>query len=189
MTSTADTLTNSVTLAHQCLAAAGFPAPSPALLRARVMYDHARNARDLGRGWPGMLHCKTHDLEALDAAEASAAAAYLAAVNVERAGGDLLAGSASPAELTMMLRRAQAQRDEAVAEALKYETRLAIAEIAINSAQQENRAPIWPPVSKPAVDPDPADRMIAPIDPSAGVDIKFVAYEWKDATGWSHRVG
>lgn len=59
---------------------------------------------------------------------------------------DLLVNS-SPDHLLALLRRAQAERDAAAAEALRYETHLALAEIAISTAQQEGRAPIWPPAA------------------------------------------
>lgn len=57
---------------------------------------------------------------------------------------DLLIHS-SPAELLVLLRRAQAERDALLTETLKLESRLTIAEVAIHTAQQEDRAPIWPP--------------------------------------------
>ena len=57
---------------------------------------------------------------------------------------DLLIHS-SPAELLALLRAAQAERDALTAEVLRLESRLTIAEIAIHTAQEEGRAPIWPP--------------------------------------------
>lgn len=119
--------------------------PSIPLLRARLMLDHAREARDLAHGWPSMLGIDTIGLASFDAAEGVARNSYRQLLNIERADGDRLAASASPAELVVLLRRAQAERDEVVTQNLKLESRLTIAEVAIHTAQEENRAPIWPP--------------------------------------------
>lgn len=59
-------------------------------------------------------------------------------------GEDRLINS-SPAHLLELLRRVQEERNQLVAENLKLESRLTIAEVAIHTAQQEDRAPIWPP--------------------------------------------
>lgn len=123
----------------------GIADPSIPLLRARLMLDHAREARDLAHGWPSMLGIDTIGLASFDAAEAVARNSYRQLLSIERADGDRLAASASPAELVVLLRRAQAERDEVVTQNLKLESRLTIAEVAIHTAQQESRAPIWPP--------------------------------------------
>ena len=123
----------------------GIADPSIPLLRARLMLDHAREARDLAHGWPSMLGIDTIGLASFDAAEGVARNSYRQLLNIERADGDRLAASASPAELVVLLRRAQAERDEVVTQNLKLESRLTIAEVAIHTAQEENRAPIWPP--------------------------------------------
>lgn len=50
--------------------------PSVALLRAQMMLDHAKNARDLAHGWPEMLAIGKHGLDALDRAEEVSRAAW-----------------------------------------------------------------------------------------------------------------
>lgn len=131
--------------AQKRLAEEGFADPSTALLRARLMLDHLKEARDLGHGWQGMLQLSNEGLYVLDRAEAVAASAYRSVREIERAGGDQLAGHSAPAGLVRLLRQAQAERDELVTANLKLESRLTVAEIAIHTAQEEDRAPTWPP--------------------------------------------
>jgi len=95
----------------------------------------------------------TIGLASFDAAEGVARNAYRQLLNIERADGDRLAASASPAELVVLLRRAQAERDEVVTQNLKLESRLTIAEVAIHTAIEEDRAPIWPPACDAAPAP------------------------------------
>lgn len=57
---------------------------------------------------------------------------------------DLLIHS-SPAELLALLRAAQAERDDLMAETLSLESQLTNATTAIYTAQEEGRVPIWPP--------------------------------------------
>ena len=57
---------------------------------------------------------------------------------------DLLEQS-DPVYLVRLLRAAQAERDQLVCEVLKLESKLTIAEVAIHTAIEEDRAPIWPP--------------------------------------------
>ena len=66
------------TLARRQLAEAGFPEPSTQLLRARLMLDHAKAARDLGHSFPEMLTLSAHDLAVLEAAEDHSRRALLA---------------------------------------------------------------------------------------------------------------
>ena len=61
---------------------------------------------------------------------------------------DKIIDSASKEELLAMARKAQAERDDLVTENGKLDSRLDLAEIAIHAAQQENRAPVWPPASQ-----------------------------------------
>lgn len=72
--------------ARAALAEAGIANPSTALLRARLMLDHAKEARDLAHGWPGMLgvHGQTDLISALDCAETIAMAAYRHLLTKER---------------------------------------------------------------------------------------------------------
>ncbi len=55
---------------------------------------------------------------------------------------DKLIDSASSEELVALLRKAQAERDALVTENLKLETALTIATIRLDTAIQENRAPL-----------------------------------------------
>lgn len=58
---------------------------------------------------------------------------------------DRLINTATPETLVRLLREAQAERDQLLHETLRLESQLTVATIAIYTAQQENRAPIYPP--------------------------------------------
>lgn len=66
------------------LAEAGITNPSIALLRARLMLDHAKNARDLAHGWTSMLGVDSDDLATLDAAENAVFYLYTVLLRKER---------------------------------------------------------------------------------------------------------
>lgn len=79
--------------------------------------------------------------------------------------------NSSPAHLLALLRRAQAERDQLVTENLKLESRLTIAEVAIHTAIEEDRAPIWPacdlgnePLGGAEAQPASEDRFPDPAD-------------------------
>ena len=71
------TISDSERHARASLFEAGISDPSPALLRARLMLDHAKNARDLAHGWPSMLGIDAAGLVAFDRAENTAFDAYV----------------------------------------------------------------------------------------------------------------
>lgn len=75
--------------AIESLKETGITDPTTALLRARLMLDHARNARDLGHGWPDMLGLKGEDLALLDMTEQVTQAAYQVLLDEARRGPDL----------------------------------------------------------------------------------------------------
>jgi len=79
------TISDSERHARASLFEAGISDPSIALLRARLMLDHAKNARDLAHGWPSMLGVDADDLATLDAAENVASYLYNALLRKERA--------------------------------------------------------------------------------------------------------
>ena len=61
---------------------------------------------------------------------------------------DMLALNSTSADiprLVTLLRAAQDERNALVVENIKLESKLTKAEIAITTAQQEDRAPTWPP--------------------------------------------
>ena len=72
--------------AIESLSEAGISNPSTALLRARLMLGHTKEARDLAHGWPGMLgvHGQTDLISSLDRAETIAVAAYRHLLTKER---------------------------------------------------------------------------------------------------------
>ena len=63
--------------ARASLFEAGIPDPSIALLRARLMLDHAKNARDLAHGWAHVSGIGADGLATLDHAENTAFDAYV----------------------------------------------------------------------------------------------------------------
>lgn len=75
--------------ATAAIAEAGIVGPSIALLRARIMLDHAKEARDLAHGWPDMLRIDSEGLAVLDLAEGVAATAYRILLDEARRGIDL----------------------------------------------------------------------------------------------------
>ncbi len=78
------TISDSERHARASLFEAGISDPSTALLRARLMLDHAKNARDLAHGWPSMLGVDSDDLATLDAAENAVFYLYTVLLRKER---------------------------------------------------------------------------------------------------------
>jgi len=78
------TISDSERHARASLLEAGIPDPSTALLRARLMLDHAKNARDLAHGWPSMLGVDVDGRAAFDRAENTAFDAYVRLLNEAR---------------------------------------------------------------------------------------------------------
>lgn len=78
------TISDSERHARASLFEAGISDPSIALLRARLMLDHAKNARDLAHGWPSMLGVDADDLATLDAAENAVSYLYAVLLRKER---------------------------------------------------------------------------------------------------------
>jgi len=70
--------------ARASLFEAGISDPSTALLRARLMLDHAKNARDLAHGWPSMFSIDADGRASLDHAETVAFDAYVRLLNEAR---------------------------------------------------------------------------------------------------------
>jgi hypothetical protein len=73
-----------VRYATTALAEEGIVSPSTSMLRARLLLDHIREARDIGHGWPKMLRLNASDLAALDACERGVVQAYREALAHER---------------------------------------------------------------------------------------------------------
>lgn len=63
-------------MAEQALAELGVTGPSAAMLRSRLMYDHAAAARDIAHGWPDLLGVDSVGLAKFDAAEEAARSSY-----------------------------------------------------------------------------------------------------------------
>jgi len=78
------TISDSERHARASLFEAGITDPSLALLRARLMLDHAKNARDLAHGWPSEQGINAEGIAALDAAETTAFDAYTMLLNDAR---------------------------------------------------------------------------------------------------------
>ena len=78
------TISDSERHARASLFEAGISDPSTALLRARLMLDHAKNARDLAHGWPSMFGINAEGLDAFDRAETVAFDAYTLLLNAAR---------------------------------------------------------------------------------------------------------
>lgn len=77
------TISDSERHARASLFEAGISNPSIALLRARLMLDHAKNARDLAHGWPSMFNIDADGRASLDHAESVALDAYTSLLNEE----------------------------------------------------------------------------------------------------------
>lgn len=71
------TISDSERHARASLFEAGIPDPPIALLRARLMLDHAKNARDIAHSWPGLLDINADGLATCDAVETIAFDAYV----------------------------------------------------------------------------------------------------------------
>lgn len=135
------------------------------LEHARLVVAHAKTARDLAARLEEsatehhalacmaaetyQTACKTLQTaqRVIDEQATTVLSATMTAVAgwVASAAYDRLAESTSPVELVALLRRAQDERNEAIAANIRLESRVTMAEIAIATAQQEGRAPIWSP--------------------------------------------
>lgn len=73
-------------IVHDALRELKIENPSTALVRAALMHEHAKAARDLAHSFAGMLEVSDSGLIALDNAEATTAKSYHGLLSLERAG-------------------------------------------------------------------------------------------------------
>lgn len=127
--------------AVESITEAGIADPSTALLRARIMLDHARNARDIGHGWPDMLDMKAEDLAALDGAEHVAATAYRRLLDLSRGALPQIAeASSSTLAEDEIVRRAV----DALADALLHRRAVAHVDLGFEAIRVEEGNPdVW----------------------------------------------
>ena len=99
---------------------------------------HARNARDIGHGWPDMLDMKAEDLAALDGAEHVAATAYRRLLDLSRGALPQIAeASSSTLAEDEIVRRAV----DALADALLHRRAVAHVDLGFEAIRVEEGNP------------------------------------------------